>query len=273
MTKLDAVNEMLEALGEPPVSALETGLATDAGEAETILDRTSKRIQAQGWVQNTNAREKVTLTQSDVKIGATGGAGTFTFGETITESTSDATGVFNFEDGGYVYLLGASGTFTGGETLTGGSSGATRTGGTYTAITESKLAIGSDWLAVKPFELNGERQETRNIVHRGLYLYDMDNETFTFTAPVDVTRTIELDFTDLSVALAAMVVASAAVQFQRYKKRGSVDDAMLAQKLAYATVAAYNEDMDLAATNVTDTVEMRRITGNRNSTIFSRIGA
>lgn len=60
--------------------------------------------------------------------------GTFSEGETITESTSSATGVLKRADVGgsskALYISAVSGTFTGGQTLTGGTSGATATGGT-----------------------------------------------------------------------------------------------------------------------------------------------
>ncbi len=57
-------------------------------------------------------------------ITASGGAGTFTEGETVT-ATGGGTGYFRRETGGIVYLADQTGTFTG--TLTGGTSGATRT--------------------------------------------------------------------------------------------------------------------------------------------------
>lgn len=61
-------------------------------------------------------------------------SGNFIVGETITESTSSATGTLRRtdEDAGTptLYIEPLSGTFTGGETLTGGTSSATATGGT-----------------------------------------------------------------------------------------------------------------------------------------------
>lgn len=63
--------------------------------------------------------------------------GTFSVGETITESTSNATGVLKRADVGgtskVLFISVATGTFTGGQTLTGGTSGATATGGTIEA--------------------------------------------------------------------------------------------------------------------------------------------
>lgn len=53
-SKLEAVNEILEAMGKRPVPSLETGQATPAGDAEVILDRISRRMQAQGFVENTD---------------------------------------------------------------------------------------------------------------------------------------------------------------------------------------------------------------------------
>jgi hypothetical protein len=60
--------------------------------------------------------------------------GTFSEGETVTETTSSATGVLRRNDQAAgtaaLYIAPATGTFTGGQTLTGGTSGATATGGT-----------------------------------------------------------------------------------------------------------------------------------------------
>lgn len=60
--------------------------------------------------------------------------GTFVEGETVTESTSSATGTLRRLDSSTtpiaLYIEPLSGTFTGGQTLTGGTSGATCSGGT-----------------------------------------------------------------------------------------------------------------------------------------------
>jgi len=51
--KLDAVNVMLKAIGETPVSSLSSGLA-DAAQAEATLDTVKRRILAKGWTVNTD---------------------------------------------------------------------------------------------------------------------------------------------------------------------------------------------------------------------------
>lgn len=53
MTKLDAVNEMLEVIDQPPVSSLDTGGTSEQADAERTLDRENTRVQSQGWPENT----------------------------------------------------------------------------------------------------------------------------------------------------------------------------------------------------------------------------
>lgn len=60
LSKLDAVNRMLDAIGESPVNSLESGLG-DAENAERILNNTDKDVQQKGWYVNTE--RGVTLTR------------------------------------------------------------------------------------------------------------------------------------------------------------------------------------------------------------------
>lgn len=62
MTKLEAANQMLEAVGEMPVAALDTGGTSIEGEAERILDRISEKVQARGWPENTDLGKSLTAT-------------------------------------------------------------------------------------------------------------------------------------------------------------------------------------------------------------------
>ncbi|EEE42834.2 hypothetical protein [Roseibium alexandrii] len=61
LSKLDAVNRMLDAIGESPVNSLESGLG-DAENAERILDNTNMDVQQKGWYANTE--RGVTLSRS-----------------------------------------------------------------------------------------------------------------------------------------------------------------------------------------------------------------
>jgi len=64
MTKLEAVNQMLRSINEQPVSQLASG-EIDAERAEDVLDETSRRIQAQGWLCNMRRNVKLTPNASN----------------------------------------------------------------------------------------------------------------------------------------------------------------------------------------------------------------
>lgn len=59
LTKLDAVNIILNVIGETPVSSLTSGLP-DAESAETKLDSTIMEVLAKGWQQNTESAINMT---------------------------------------------------------------------------------------------------------------------------------------------------------------------------------------------------------------------
>lgn len=54
ITKLEAINEMLAAVEELPVSTLDTGGASIAAMAERHLDRETQRVQMEGYADNTD---------------------------------------------------------------------------------------------------------------------------------------------------------------------------------------------------------------------------
>lgn len=57
-TKLEAVNEILAGIGEPPVSSLSSGFVT-ASLAEQKLNAVSKETQERGWFFNTDTNIKL----------------------------------------------------------------------------------------------------------------------------------------------------------------------------------------------------------------------
>lgn len=60
-TKLEAVNTMLTAIGETPVNSLTSGLV-DAATALTILEDTSRAVQAKGWHFNKEDKYEIVPT-------------------------------------------------------------------------------------------------------------------------------------------------------------------------------------------------------------------
>lgn len=70
MTRLEAVNEMLAAIGEDPVSSLAAGLP-EAEAAEDTLDRVSKQVQAPGWYINREELEWALDSNSQIRLPST----------------------------------------------------------------------------------------------------------------------------------------------------------------------------------------------------------
>ena len=71
MTKLEAVNAILRAVGDPFVAALNTAGNSEASEAERLLDYASELVQTRGWPGNTTYAKAYT---------AAGGSNEVTFG-------------------------------------------------------------------------------------------------------------------------------------------------------------------------------------------------
>ncbi|UGC97345.1 tail fiber protein [Klebsiella phage vB_KpnP_ZK2] len=58
--ELDAINEMLAAIGESPVTTLDEDGSADVANARRILNRINRQIQSKGWAFNIN--QSATLT-------------------------------------------------------------------------------------------------------------------------------------------------------------------------------------------------------------------
>ena len=69
-TKLDAINTMLSAIGEAPVSSLSSGLV-EAEVAETILNTVDKEVQSMGWNFNTELNKPFAQdTNGEIALGS-----------------------------------------------------------------------------------------------------------------------------------------------------------------------------------------------------------
>lgn len=288
MTRLDAVNEILEGIGEGHVSTLGssgtwpalTFTETLAGDAERILERETRKILAQGWFLNELC--EYTIDRPTHSISVSGGAGTFTFDEVVTGGTSGATGYFNYIDTpptpDVMYLCVTSGTFQAAETLTGGTSGATRTAGTITPVTTSKIAADPLWLKLEASECEYRKLSMVYDPANGVnMLVDMDPDSDTdpssqqFTvASVRVDAVKNLDFSTLPQNLAQWCVAQAAVAFQRYKKGAQKDDAELSSRVLIARAHWLADSTDAARTNVLATKEVREFKGGRRGAGYGR---
>jgi len=255
MTLLQAVNKILKAIGEPRVAATDTGGTSLAGKAEEELNDVNQEVQNRGWHAGTTDDYEMKLaTQS---IAASGGSGDFLYDETVTETTSGATGQFKTL-GPSMLLVPLTGTFTGGETLTGAVSGATRTGAALTVLTEGKHYLNPAWVKVASSE-----SEPLRLARRADLLYDETNQTGTFSASVllDVTR--ELYFADLPYALANYVACRTAFDMQQRYERESLNSRRLQKEMDDAFAQAVVEDEDMRQSNIFDTPGARKIRGHR----------
>ena len=190
-TKLQAINEMVESLGEPPFTALDTGSATTAGDAEGILDRISERIQAERyWHFNTDDEEEFTVDGSDQ------------------------------------------------------------------VVLSSIIRI----------ELH-PRSNTLHVSIRGDLLWNSKTQTNLFpdeTTIVLLTWRL-VTFTDLPLLVATYIIKAAAIRFQRYRKRGRVDDAITRQEMIQARTEAIKENTRLLGNrvNVLDNIHTEAVHGYR----------
>lgn len=195
-TTLEGVNEILEGIGQPPVTALDTGGTSEEAEAETFLDRYNERVQRTGpgidpsltltgWSQNTDP---------DRTLGVVGGA-------------IFATNILQFE--------------------------------TINASAYLDLTI------------------------RGGAFYNVTTATATFTDSINVATVDLLAFTSLTDRLAELVIAAAAMQYQRYKKRGNTDDAYLRDRYYEARLAAERESFEQVPLSVLRSASIVDVKGRR----------
>lgn len=256
MTTLQAVNELLAGLGEPPVTVLDTGGTSEAAEAEEYLAIAQREIMLEGWPQTQDHKRTVPLPTFRLTI--TGSSGTFTWGETCTIGAVEV--VFSHvETAGVTTSMYVKGTTTPGTgTITGGTSGATRTVTAVAAITSSKIGVGSDWTQIR-----ANPSEYRRITVRDGFLYDLTDLTTTFYG--DVVLDIKRDgtFSALTDALQHYITKHAAVLFQAYKKRGTADDQFLQRRLGMARSAALRERQSHVQTNIHHTAEANALSGDR----------
>lgn len=257
MTTLEAVNELLSGLGEPPVTALDTGGTSEAAEAETYLGIALREIMLEVWPQV--ADEKRTVPVPTYRLTVTGSTGSFTWGETVT--VGGVTAVFShIETVGVtqsMYVSGASAT-PGTGTITGSDSGVSRTVTVVAAITSSKIGVGTDWTSIRT-----HATEYRRVTVRSGFLYDLDDLTTTFYSDLVLDIRRDGSFSTLTDALQQYVAKHAAVLFQQFKKRGITDDQFLMRRLNSARSMALRERQDHKQTNILNTAEHNDISGNR----------
>lgn len=70
LTRLEAVNEILAAIGESPVASLAPPVPKEAALAEAALDRADRELQTLGWGFNTNFDDELTPVAGEIVLPA-----------------------------------------------------------------------------------------------------------------------------------------------------------------------------------------------------------
>lgn len=131
-------------------------------------------------------------------------------------------------------------------------------------FTESGGAIAlTDVLAIVRNPAKGGTLPLINYTIRNGSLYNLDDNTATFTDDVVLSVVKLLTFTDLTEQLATYIATSAAQQFARYKKRGQFDEAILSQRLNETRAAAQRENTEMGQISIHRTPEINGMTGWR----------
>lgn len=252
MTKLEAVCEILDAIGESHATALNPGTSIE-GQAETFLNRWDERIQRTGW--HVNKIYNITLDPPDTTIAySVAPSGTFVAGETVTETTSGATGRLHEVDtvAKLLYITQASDSsadFTGSQVLTGGTSAATVTGTTLAAVTEGRILLDSDVLSADSYGSSAGV----DVAVRGGALFDIENDTDVFSDSIVIKQTELVTFADLPQELQEYITLEAAAEFQRKKLGATEVRKDLAIRLLDARNAAYKDDASKSGASVLTT--------------------
>lgn len=170
-TELDAINQMLSAIGSDPVTTLEESTDIDVINARRLLKEVSRHVQRQGWDFNKTTR-------------------------------------------------------------------------TYTPDANTNRIAWDDTI------ITLKSKDNNVYVKRGNYLFNMTEDTYSFTEPVEVEVIYGVEFDDLPDCFKEYVTAKAAIDFQaRY-----FSDASVSQDLQYALQIAHQDivqyDMEMQDANI-----------------------
>ncbi len=257
MTKLEAINEMLEAIGEYPVSALDTGGDTIEAMAENTLDRYDQRIQANGWHENTETKVELNFITHIYSV--TSLVGTFLAGEPVTQASSGGTfRCHGFNSAGKLTISDITGTL-GSTEVVGGWSGATCD---LSGLVINGQTSGEIYLDYNTLQADSSGADfNKNVCVRDGKLYDLDNNTATFDEAITLTIIRQLDFASLTLKLQELIVAKASQVFQRRQVGGRTQDAYLSEEGVEAFRTARKSDTKNRNTNILNTSHVKRGTG------------
>ena len=101
----------------------------------------------------------------------------------------------------------------------------------------------------------------RHVTQRNTKLYDLDNNTDTFTGNILLTYTYAVAYTEIPIVYAEWIETLAAFNFNRQYIGDSAKDGMLRAELVDREATARREENESADVNVLDTTEARQLLG------------
>jgi hypothetical protein len=253
LTELQAVNQMLRSIGHRTVATVGSGNTLDA-EANTLLDEVAEQVQMMGWPENTEENKSY---QPD---GTLTGATAFT-GGTYTAATRTITSTGSFPGdttaaGDEIYLYDGTGIKEGYYGITSNADANTivldhqpglsnNTDLKGRAVGPLYVTVGTDILKIKP---TGPNRRTRFSLNNQQVLYNNDGSTSRLDNDDLVYLTVVREFTweNLSPALKHLIVATARLEFQRWKKKQPDRDIVLNQERALQDMMAQRNAPDTA---------------------------
>lgn len=268
MTKLQALQEILQRCGLRPPSALQTGSPSDMGLAEQFFDQESLDVQAIGWEYNT--RFNIELSPS-----------LYTFDNaTYDDSVRSLTQAGAFADAtvGQTLNLEATGIVVAGEYIvesllsdnavtltTSATEGAGNQSGVSGAALDNKIVAPEYAIS---FDTDAA-DEWREFTQQGRRLYDNTNNTDLFTNSIKTTYVEQLEIGCVPYQVRKYIMMRTALrlaQFRNLHVEGIRRDMLIAERRAFE----YNtKAMRL---NIHGTRDARAMRANRTSSAFFRNG-
>jgi hypothetical protein len=237
LSKLEAVNALLESIGHSHVAALDTGGFSDAAQAERVLDRTLIEQMGLGWHDNVVFSKPFTPEGEIVVSGGTWTESTNTLNKTAAFAS------YTFAGGDMIYITGGTGAATGWyeiesktdddnivlcRSIGSAADGQTDIGGEIGPFT---VTVPATTLAIVQAAPTQHRRF--GLIQDVVKDLDRDTTDFGDKKPIYLDVTYEMTWDELPPPLKAMVMAEAS---RRYQRREIGDP----QKDAYLTEEAYN---------------------------------
>ena len=122
--------------------------------------------------------------------------------------------------------------------------------------------LEGDSSSILSVDADREQGETINVVRKGDFLYDLDNNTFTpANGTMKVTYVYQRPVAELPDSFAKWAVALAALNFSRQFYYDKSREQIIVVELDDARRLAVNEEIRIVDVNVLDTANMRQIRG------------